>query len=153
MRRSFHTLIFIVAFVFGPGAFGVPKPHVITFGKWTAAKWYVGPQAKALDVKIRALYVDTRLKEFTTGMPHEVTDRLFMVRRMFRLHDTLPTETVTTTKWTWKRGGWLLVDRVTGRVSQLTPNAEPFTEGKLNVAFRCQRGFLMVSCGRRRAPS
>ena len=43
--------------------------------KWTAAKWYVGPQAKGLDVKIRALYVDTRLKEFTTGMPHEVTVR------------------------------------------------------------------------------
>ena len=120
MRRSFHTVIFIVAFVFGLDAFAVPKPHVISFGKWTAAKWYVGPEAKALDVKIRALYVDTRLKEFTTGMPHKVTDRLFVVRRMFRLNNTLPTETATTTKWTWERGGWLLVDRVTGRVSQFT---------------------------------
>jgi len=100
--------------------FAVPKPHAISFGKWTAAKWYVGPQAKALDVKIRALYVDTRLKEFTTGTQHEVTDRLFVVRRMFRLNDTLPTEAAATTKWTWERGGWLLVDRVTGRVSQLT---------------------------------
>ena len=75
---------------------------------------------EALDVKIRALYVDTRLKEFTTGMPHEVTDRLFVVRRMFRLNDNLRTETAATTKWTWERGGRLLVDRVTGRVAQLT---------------------------------
>lgn len=49
-----------------------------------------------------------------------MTDRLFGVRRMFRLNDTLPTETATNTKWTWERGGWLLVDRVTGRVSQIT---------------------------------
>ena len=104
----------------------MPKPHVISFGKWTAAKWYVGPQGKALDVKIRALYVDTRLKEFTTGMPHEVTDRLFVVRRMFRLNDTLPTESAAP-RVAWERGGWLLVDRVTGRVSQLTlPEFDPF---------------------------
>ena len=49
-------------------AAAVPKPHVISFGKWTPAKWYVGSaDIKALDLKIRALYVDTRLKEFTTG--------------------------------------------------------------------------------------
>jgi len=120
MRRRFHTLILVGTFVCNFPAFAVPKPHVISFGKWTAAKWYVGPQAKALDVKIRALYVDTRLKEFTIGVPHEVTDRLFVVRRMFRLNDTLPTETAANTKWTWERGGWLLVDRLTGRVSQLT---------------------------------
>jgi hypothetical protein len=109
MRRSFHTLIFVCIFAWGTGAFAVPKPHVISFGKWTAAKWYVGPQDKALDVKIRALNVDTRLKEYTTGMQHEVTDRLFVVRRMFRLNDTLPGETAATTKWTWERGGgcWL----------------------------------------------
>jgi hypothetical protein len=98
MRRIFHTLILVGIVVWNSSMFAVPKPHVISFGKWTVGKWYVGPQGKALDVKIRALYVDTRLKEFTTGMPHEVTDRLFVVRRMFRLNDTLPTETATTTK-------------------------------------------------------
>jgi hypothetical protein len=65
-------------------AAAVPKPHVISFGKWAPAKWYVGSaDNKALDLKIRALYVDTRLKEFTTGPAHDVTDRLFVVRRMF----------------------------------------------------------------------
>jgi len=135
MRRIFHTLILVGIFGWTSSIFAVPKPHVISFGKWTAAKWCVGPQAKALDMKIRALYVDMRLKEFTTGMPHEVTDRLFVVRRMFRLNDTLPTETATTTKWTWERGGWLLVDRVTGKVSQLTlPEFDSFYQRPVGTA-------------------
>ena len=85
------------------------------------------PDSKALEVKIRALYVDTRLKEFTTGPAHDVTDRLFVVRRMFRLNDTLPDETSTSPRWQWQRGGWLLVDRVTGRVTQINlPEFDPF---------------------------
>ena len=109
-------------------AAAVPKPHVISFGKWAPAKWYVGSaDSKALDLKIRALYVDTRLKEFTTGQAHDVTDRLFVVRRMFRLNDTLPDETSTSPRWQWQRGGWLLVDRVTGRVTQINlPEFDPF---------------------------
>ena len=118
MRRKFHTLLFAAALLCTTGAGAVPKPHVISFGKWSSAKWHVGPESKPLDVKIRALYVDTRLKEYTTGTPHDVTDRLFVVRRMFRLNDTLPAET-STARWIWERGGWLLVDRVTGRVTQV----------------------------------
>jgi hypothetical protein len=126
MRRTLHTLILGIL-VWSGEALAVPKQHVISFGKWTAAKWYVGPEAKAIDVKIRALYVDTRLKEYTTGPSHDVTDRLFVVRRMFRLNDTLPSETTAAPKWTWERGGWLLVDRVTGRVTQVTlPEFDPF---------------------------
>jgi len=69
----------------------VPKPHVITFGKWTPAKWCVGSAGdKVVEIKIRALFVDTRLKEHTTGAPHEVTERRFVVRRVFRINDSLP---------------------------------------------------------------
>jgi hypothetical protein len=93
------------------------KPHVIAFGKWTAAKWPNATGEKLLDLKVRPLFVDSRLKEYTTGNPHELTDRLFVVRRVFRINDALPAETAT--RWLWQRGGWLLVDRVTGRVSQL----------------------------------
>jgi len=63
MRRRFHTLILVGIFVCSLPVRAVPKPHVISCGKWTAAKWYVGPQARALGVKIRALYLGTRLKE------------------------------------------------------------------------------------------
>ncbi len=99
----------------------VPKPHVITFGKWISAKWPNATGEKLLDLKVRALFVDTRLKEYTTGTPHEVTDRLFVVRRAFRVNDALPTDNAAAgaTRWQWQRGGWLLVDRLTGRVSQL----------------------------------
>ena len=68
----------------------VPKPHMISFGKWTAAKWYVGPKAKAVDMKIRALYRRHAPEGVHDRDAAEVTDRLFVVRRMFRLNDTLP---------------------------------------------------------------
>jgi hypothetical protein len=115
----------------------VPKPHVITFGKWISAKWPNATGQKMLDLKVRPLFVDTRLKEYTIGTPHEMTDRLFVVRRAFRVNDALPTDTdngnahpstnANAAKWQWQRGGWLLVDRVTGRVSQLNlPEFDPF---------------------------
>src|SRR5208337_13689 len=69
------------------------KPHVITFGKWISAKWPNATGQKMLDLKVRPLFVDVRLKEYTTGAPHELTDRLFVVRRAFRVNDALPTET------------------------------------------------------------
>jgi hypothetical protein len=94
-----------------------PKPHVIAFGKWISAKWPNATGEKQFDLKIRPLFVDTRLKEYTIGNPHELTDRLFVVRRAFRINDALPGEAAA--HWQWQRGGWLLVDRVTGRVSQL----------------------------------
>lgn len=99
---------------------GVSKPHVVSFGKVTSVKWMAGPdENKAIDFKIRALYVDGRLKEFTVGSLHEVTDRLFVVQRAFRLNDNLPEEPASTPHWRWERGGWLLVDRVTGRVTAM----------------------------------
>src|ERR1700733_9509809 len=78
------------------------KPHVITFGKWTSAKWPNATGEKMLDLKVRPLLVDARIKEYTTGNPHDVTDRLFVVRRVFRINDTLPGENPA--RWQWQRG-------------------------------------------------
>jgi hypothetical protein len=107
----------------------IPKPHVVAFGKWIAAKWPNASGQKLLDLKVRPLFVDTRLKEYTTGNPHDLTDRLFVVRRAFRVNDALPTETATAAspRWQWQRGSWLLVDRLTGHISQLNlPEYDPF---------------------------
>jgi hypothetical protein len=93
------------------------KPHVIAFGKWTSAKLPNATGEKTFDLKLRPLLVDARVKEYTTGTLHEVTDRLFVVRRVFRINDALPGENAA--RWQWQRGGWLLVDRLTGRISQL----------------------------------
>src|SRR5882672_4433169 len=71
------------------------KPHIISFGKWTTVQWLPGggtADEKALPLKVRPLLLDARIKEFTLGPAHDVTDRLFVVRRAFRVNDTLPQE-------------------------------------------------------------
>ncbi|HMD18076.1 MAG TPA: hypothetical protein VKH18_15535 [Terriglobales bacterium] len=122
MLRKFLP-IFLVLCVPWSECAAVAKVHVITFGKSISAKWPNATGQKLLDLKVRPLFVDTRLKEYTTGTPHELTDRLFVVRRAFRVNDALPTEngaaSANSPRWQWQRGGWLLVDRLTGRVSQL----------------------------------
>jgi hypothetical protein len=78
-------------------------------------------------LKIRALLVDGLLKEWTTGDAHDVTDRSFVVRRVIRLNDSLPGDKPALAgQWVWQRGPWLLVDRVTGRVTALRlPDYDP----------------------------
>ena len=101
-----------------PAVGAVPKVHVITFGKWTSAQWFaVGTDDKPIAIKIRALAIDGRVKEYLVGSPHDVTDRLFVVRRMFRVNDSLPEDSAP--RWQWQRGGWLLVDRLTARISPI----------------------------------
>lgn len=124
MRKTIALATVLLA-AFAGAAFAAPKPHVISFGKWTAAKWPDAAGVKLLDLKVRGLYVDARLREYTTGAPHEITDRLFAVRRVFRVNDSLPVESAI--RWQWQRGGWLLVDRLSGRISQLSlPEFDPF---------------------------
>ncbi|HEV2484858.1 MAG TPA: hypothetical protein VGT08_04935 [Terracidiphilus sp.] len=81
-------------------------------------------------LKIRALLVDGVLKEWTTGDAHDVTDRSFVVRRAIRLNDALPGDKQgpgdKPGHWVWQRGPWLLVDRVSGRVTPLKlPDYDP----------------------------
>lgn len=124
MRKGIALTTVLVA-VFAGASFAAPKPHVITFGKWIAAKWPDATGERLFDLRIRGLFIDTRLREYTTGVPHEITDRLFAVRRVFRVNDSLPNENAI--HWQWQRGGWLLVDRSSGKVSQLTlPEFDPF---------------------------
>jgi hypothetical protein len=79
---------------------------------------------KTIDLKLRPLYVDGRVKEYTTGTPHDITDRLFVVQRAFRLNDSLGAAPPI---WIWQLANWLLVDRNTGRVSSINlPDFEPY---------------------------
>ena len=109
----------VLALVLTASAAAVTKPHIITFGKWTPVQWTAAVNAdeQPLPLKVRSLMVDGRVKEFVTGSPHEITERLFVVRRMFRVNDSLPDDS--TPRWQWQRGGWLLVDRLTGRISPI----------------------------------
>ncbi len=76
---------------------------------------------------MRPLYVDGRSREATLGPSHEITERLFVVRRVFRVNDNLPGEAAAAPRWVWQRGGWLLVDRMTGHISSVTlPEFDPY---------------------------
>ncbi len=113
------------------------KPHVVVLGAAKSVAYSragdpagAGPEETAL--KTRPLVVDGRVSEWTTGEPHDVTDRSFVVRRALRINDALPGDTrpgdakSTANHWVWQRGPWLLVDRMTGHVTALKlPDYDP----------------------------
>jgi hypothetical protein len=116
IERSTILCLLVCAILLTTAAVAATKVHVIAFGKWTTVQWFSGgANDKPVILKIRALVVDGRVKEYVLGAPHEVTDRLFVARRVFRVNDSLPEDSGT--RWQWQRGGWLLVDRVTGHIS------------------------------------
>jgi len=126
--------------VFAAPAYAVTppkKPHVVVLGSvkqvpYSKAGDPAGAAPGETALKTRALLVDGRVSEWTTGDAHDVTDRSFVVRRALRINDTLPGDAAKeqpgTAKaiaerqaehWVWQRGPWLLVDRLTGRVTPL----------------------------------
>jgi hypothetical protein len=120
-------------------AYGVTppkKPHVVALGAVRSVAYSksgdpAGAAPEETKLPTRALLVDGRVSEWTTGEAHDVTDRSFVVRRALRVNDALPSDkagdkSTGTGHWVWQRGPWLLVDRVTGRVTALKlPDYDP----------------------------
>jgi hypothetical protein len=123
----FRTLLFALLVGSAISCSAVVKPRVISFGKPFTVKLFIGPtDDKTIDIKIRALLVDGKIKEFTTGEAHDITDRLFVTRKAYRLNDNLPEDTKTP-HWKWQRGEWLLVDRMNAHITPLKlPEYDPF---------------------------
>lgn len=78
--------------------FAATKVHTVSLGPSRRVA-YTEPDATTDDkadetssLRVRALYVDDRLKEWTTGEVHDITDRTFAVRRALRINDALPTD-------------------------------------------------------------
>ncbi len=103
------------------------KPKVISFGRWMPVKWMVGANADvSIDLKVRPLLVNGEVKEYTTGDPHDVTDRIFAVRTAYRINDILPGDGRSVPKWRWQPGGWVLVNRPNAHISKLAlPEFDP----------------------------
>jgi hypothetical protein len=114
-RCILHLLLAVSILTIRSGA--ATKVHVIAFGKWISVQWLPDSLSKPVPLKVRALVIDGRVREYAAGTAHEVTERLFVVQRAFRVNDSLPEDS--TVHWQWQRGGWLLVDRLTGRVSAI----------------------------------
>jgi hypothetical protein len=131
MKRS-SAFLFVLALIIlcSPSMEAASKPHVISFGKIMNVKLFLGPtEDRTAPLVVRPLYVDGKLKEFTMGDSHDVTDRLFVIRRAFRVNNNLPDEDGSRKlpNWMWQKGGWLMVDRTTAHISQVSlPVFDPF---------------------------
>ena len=106
-----------------------PKVHIVALGAgkkvpYTRQGDPAGASAEDKELHVRPLVVDGKIKEWTAGEQHDVTDRSFAVRRVIRLNDALPTDKVE--HWVWQRGPWLLVDRANGHITALKlPDYDP----------------------------
>jgi hypothetical protein len=137
MRLGIQSAVLAVLLLtpfLSPPTFAAPrKQHVVALGALKKVPYSkTGDPSGALPgeewLKIRPLVVDDQIKEWTTGDSHDVTDRTFVVRRAIRLNDALPGDKPGAQKehWVWQRGPWLMVDRLTGRVTALKlPDYEP----------------------------
>jgi hypothetical protein len=105
------------------------KPHIVFLGSYKTVPYtIVGDPAGALStdkqLRVRPLLVDDKVKEWTTGESHAITDRTFVIRRALRLNDSLPGDK--SEHWIWQRGPWIMVDRVKGSVTALRlPDYDP----------------------------
>lgn len=118
-------VLVVVLFLAGSVAFAASsRGHLIAFGPWIKVRLFIGPEAdRVQEMKIRSLNIDSRSREFTIGEPHDVTDRMFVVRRAYRMNDALASQP----DWKWQRDGWLMVDRTSGRISKVNlPDFDPF---------------------------
>lgn len=112
------TIILATIVLAPPTAEAAPRQHAVLLGPWHTAS-VITENGKTIPVKLRKLTVDDKFKEHTSGPSHEVTDRLFVVRKAVQLNDSLPQETIKAPRWIWRMEGWISVDRQTGHVAQL----------------------------------
>jgi hypothetical protein len=127
-----RAVVALVLFIFAVGyaLAAAPKVHTVTLGAVRKVP-YTQPDAtpdtksdETSTLKVRALFVDDRQKEWTMGELHDITDRTFAIRRALRINDSLPSDT--TARWIWQPGPWITVDRVTGHITALhLPDFDP----------------------------
>ena len=112
------TLFCVIAAMLATGSYAAPRQHTVVLGKWRTVE-VRSDSGTGQETKVRELIIDGRVREYTSGAPHDVTERLFVVRRAYRMNDSLPDETKRIPQWIWRLGGWISVDRQTGHVAQL----------------------------------
>jgi hypothetical protein len=105
------------------------KPHTVGIGAGKRVPYSIisdpaGASADEKTLHVRPLIVDDKVKDWTTGEVHDITDRSFVVRRALRLNDSLPGDK--TEHWIWQRGPWIMIDRTNGHVTAMKlPDYDP----------------------------
>lgn len=132
IRRLFCGMALLLAISLVTPAHAERGHHAVTLGATRSVAYSregdpAGSNGDESKLAVRPLVVDGHVTEWTTGAIHEVTERSFVVRRALRINDALPGEKVSKSgDWAWQRGPWLLIDRVTGHVTQLRlPDFDP----------------------------
>jgi hypothetical protein len=116
LLRLMRPLLLIVLLTISASA--ATKPKIISFGRWTTVQWWVGADDRnPVDLRVRPLLVNGEVKEYTTGDPHEITDKVFVIQRVLKVNDRLPGETKM--QWTWRPAGWLMVERSNAHITRL----------------------------------
>ena len=124
-----RILLIFVGFVAAAYPLQAAKAHAVFLGSGKIVAYSIagdpsGARPEEKQMRVRPLLVDGKVKEWTTGEAHDITDRSFVVRRAIRLNDALPGDK--TEHWVWQRGPWLLIDRTKGNVTALRlPDYEP----------------------------
>jgi hypothetical protein len=127
MRDAFGLCVFMLIAV--SQSLAAAKVHTVFLGSGKSVPYSaIGDPAGALptekQLRVRPLLVDDKVREWTTGESHAITDRSFVVRRALRLNDSLPGDKAE--HWIWQRGPWLMIDRVKGSVTALhLPDYDP----------------------------
>ena len=122
-------MLLLLGLIAGSHSLAATKPHTVFVGSGKNVPYSVtGDPAGALpeekQLRVRPLLVDGKVREWTNGESHAITDRSFVVRRALRLNDSLPGDK--SEHWIWQRGPWLLIDRVKGSVTALhLPDYDP----------------------------
>lgn len=110
-------------------ASGRAKPHTVGLGAGKRVPYSMvsdpsGASADEKTLHVRPLIVDDKVKDWTTGEAHDITDRSFVVRRALRLNDSLPGDK--SEHWIWQRGPWIMIDRTNGHVTAMKlPDYDP----------------------------
>ena len=110
--------LFLVTLIVCSEVTAAPRQHTVVLGRFRAVN-ALDQNGLSTKIRVRELVVDGRFREYTSGNPHDVTDRLFVIRRVRRINDSLPSEAGQKARWIWQLEGWISVDRLTGHVAQL----------------------------------
>ena len=128
-RAPCCSLLLALTLITASDCLAVVKGHTVFVGAGKNVPYsIVGDPSGALpdekQLHVRPLLIDGKVKDWTTGESHDITDRSFVVRRALRLNDSLPNDK--TEHWIWQRGPWLMIDRVKGSITALhLPDYDP----------------------------
>jgi hypothetical protein len=118
----------------------VPRSHSVALGGVRKVAYSregdpAGAHPGEAELEVRPLVIDGRVKDWTTGERHDVTESTFVVRSAQRINDALPQDRDTdkSDHWAWQRGPWLLVDRISGHAEPL--KLPDFSPGVSEVAW------------------